>query len=448
MDVTLLSKKLRDYYSQLRHLGSVDTRINQTRHDLAPRIDALERLAGGLGRSIDSVLNGDAVARIATVEKQTAELAQSVNSIRDGSLATRIDALERQAAELAQSINSVRDSVDRMTKIVDYATVRDVALVGYNQDYYYWYRTEGLLRKYVGEGRARFVEEPEVEAATAERKSRWGALGGTADQLPQIESVMTAAPFTYTVLHPFVLHLARNVPEACIIDVGANVGVTAIPFARILKDIGRHISIHSFEPGPTAPLLEANVRLNGHEDVVRVVQKAVSDTEGVAPMRAMAGYSESSSLINMNIHYAELILAHVRLVETVTLDSYAKTERINQPLYVKIDAEARDTNVVRGAQSLLKSGQVRAVSVEVQPRYMPKDDFLEMMKSLPPVVFNLRKFDADAWFGYQGVVEQGDLSQFYEEVRTSPHGWTDLLCMDQQLASAERFTERVLTWRH
>jgi FkbM family methyltransferase len=144
----------------------------------------------------------------------------------------------------------------------------------------------------------------------------------------------------------FLLHLLRA--DDLMVDVGANVGVYTVLAAGAAK--ARCISL---EPSPeTFGQLMRNIRLNGLEGRVEPHQLASGDrdgtvrfTRGLDAMNRVAGQTDSN----------------VDEVPVQRLDAIVAARAVTA---LKIDVEGFETNVIRGAASVLRQPSLLAVVME------------------------------------------------------------------------------------
>ncbi len=145
-----------------------------------------------------------------------------------------------------------------------------------------------------------------------------------------------------------------------LLDVGAATGAVTLPFARLMGD---RISIVAYEPAEAArSLLVRTLERNGI-DYVRLRPVAVSDHLGEAEFweylpdesGEVPYLPEASSLVAAEMTSRD---HHVIRVPVVTLDSETQAESIVFPVCIKIDVEGFELHVLRGAENLLRSGQV------------------------------------------------------------------------------------------
>jgi FkbM family methyltransferase len=154
----------------------------------------------------------------------------------------------------------------------------------------------------------------------------------------------------------------RVKPGALCLDVGANVGVYVLQFARWAGPTGRVIA---FEPNPGAlSVLREHVRMNKLDEQVRIVPSAVGAAAGSAILYA-AGADGMSRLGAPNREIAE----HVSpiTVPLLALDDYCATENL-EPDWLFIDIEGFELAALYGARELMKSrkGEL-GIIVEMHP---------------------------------------------------------------------------------
>lgn len=127
------------------------------------------------------------------------------------------------------------------------------------------------------------------------------------------------------------------------LDVGANFGHYALQVARA----GLASRIVAFEPDPrSVARLSANLMLNPHLPV-EVVTKAASACAGTARFRQFADANTGKSAIS-----GEGDLS----VETVRLDDLFPVE--GRRVFLKIDVEGHEADVIAGADRLLRSNSI------------------------------------------------------------------------------------------
>jgi FkbM family methyltransferase len=155
-------------------------------------------------------------------------------------------------------------------------------------------------------------------------------------------------------------------PGAVCVDVGANVGVYVLQFARWAGDAGRVIA---FEPNPAARrVLERHVRLNHLTQRVTVVAAAVGAAAGEAVLFA-SGEDGMSRLGEPNDELRGATTPIV--VPVVTLDDHCRTAGV-RPDWLLIDVEGFEIAVLQGAREIIRSrGRALGLVVEMHARVWP-----------------------------------------------------------------------------
>ena len=144
--------------------------------------------------------------------------------------------------------------------------------------------------------------------------------------------------------HDVVQSVQRFVgPDACVVDVGANVGAVTLLMAKLVGSGGR---VHAVEPGP--PLVErlrVNLALNpavAHR--VTVHQIGLSDAPGTLTWRP------DQSNIGNAVLQSNSCPGGVT-VPVTTLDSLAASWAPGRVDFIKIDVEGMELEVLRGVSA-------------------------------------------------------------------------------------------------
>lgn len=147
----------------------------------------------------------------------------------------------------------------------------------------------------------------------------------------------------------FLLHFLKE--EDVFFDVGANVGSYTILASKVIGAI-----TCSFEPSPkTFQHLENNVFLN------RIQKKVFLFNQGVGAEKGSMRFSMNQDTIN---HVVLNSNEESIPIEINTLDHCAAEQKLF-PKLIKIDVEGFETEVIRGASSLLKNPNLQAVIMEL-----------------------------------------------------------------------------------
>lgn len=157
-----------------------------------------------------------------------------------------------------------------------------------------------------------------------------------------------------------VISLLQQVcnPQACFLDIGANVGFYTILAAKLC----RQGSVHAFEIDPyLVTEIRRNVDLNGIDNV-RVVCAAVWDVNGKT--LSFEPHQRSNKSTNM----VQKFVSRTGINSpSLKIDSYCKQNAI-APDLVKIDVEGAEFKVLNGMCGTLKA--VKNLFLEVHPKLL------------------------------------------------------------------------------
>jgi FkbM family methyltransferase len=134
------------------------------------------------------------------------------------------------------------------------------------------------------------------------------------------------------------------VPDAVVLDVGANIGAYTVQLGHALGKGGRIIAI---EPLPAnVERLHENVNLNGLEGIVEIVSSAVGDQRGVVHLRGADGIDGIAS---------NAVVADSGVVAPITtIDAIAEAHALVRCDLIKLDIEGCEFVALRGAERLLE----------------------------------------------------------------------------------------------
>lgn len=158
----------------------------------------------------------------------------------------------------------------------------------------------------------------------------------------------------YTGLHEFeemgfLLHFLR--PEDVFFDVGANVGSYTLLASSVCK-----AKSYSFEPIPsTFEILKRNIELNHLGHLVQLENK------GVGKEKSILKFSSNEDTTNHIIASNETNTNALE-VQILPLDDYYPTVK---PTLLKIDVEGFETEVLNGAERILKDPNLKAIIIEL-----------------------------------------------------------------------------------
>jgi FkbM family methyltransferase len=140
-------------------------------------------------------------------------------------------------------------------------------------------------------------------------------------------------------------------------DVGANIGMVSLHAANRCKVV-------AFEPDPSfLARLTRNLSLNP-EAAVDVLPVAVTDRNEPVTLYTDGAGGNSPSLRHQRQEKGSV------MVEGRTLDSLVVEGSVPAPTILKLDVEGAELLALRGASALLRSPTLRALFLEVHPRFL------------------------------------------------------------------------------
>lgn len=144
-------------------------------------------------------------------------------------------------------------------------------------------------------------------------------------------------------------------PNDIIYDVGSHAGYHSI---FLSSQLGKEGVVFAFEPNPNCfKYLKENISLNPKLRI-NAFQIGITDEIGNAILSFGEAYERSARLgADENWDVTE--------IETYSIDEFA--ERHVNPTILKIDVEGAEDLVIKGAQNLLKTGDIRLILLELHP---------------------------------------------------------------------------------
>lgn len=130
-------------------------------------------------------------------------------------------------------------------------------------------------------------------------------------------------------------------PGMVVVDIGANMGCHALQFAKLVGRSGRVIA---FEPTKYARnKLELNIKLNNFSNI-RIEKIALSDKAG----KKQKVYFQSSYPLNGARQDG------TDIVDFLTLDEYAKKNKINRIDFIKMDVDGYEHKIILGGLNTIR----------------------------------------------------------------------------------------------
>ena len=142
-----------------------------------------------------------------------------------------------------------------------------------------------------------------------------------------------------------VLELGMDLiaPGSRVVDVGANIGVYALPWAAANPGV----TVYAFEPNPTVHArLARNVALNRLGARVRLYSEALSDRAGTATLYGSDDMSSLNQGVNAGRQAAPIDVPLVRLDDVLGEEGAPVS-------LVKIDVQGHELEVLRGAEAVI-----------------------------------------------------------------------------------------------
>jgi FkbM family methyltransferase len=150
----------------------------------------------------------------------------------------------------------------------------------------------------------------------------------------------------------------KNIASPVIFDIGANIGQSALAFAKSFPNF----SIYSFEPfsRPFNVLQQSIQRLGVR---VRAVNAACGAENGWLQLeKDQFDCSQLNKTVGAKLVHSDD--TDKKLVKQITVDAFCLENNIENVSILKIDTEGNDLNVLKGASRLLKEKKVQCVLSE------------------------------------------------------------------------------------
>lgn len=197
-----------------------------------------------------------------------------------------------------------------------------------------------------------------------------------------------------------------------VLDIGANVG----QFGSLLRASGYQKKILSFEPVTSA--------------YEKLVETAKSDSLWtVAPRCAVGGKTGINRInISMNTQSSSILPIMKAHTDSESRSSYVGTESVNvitldqcklfdrnERIYIKIDTQGFEQQVIDGASKLLKSAIGLQVELSLTALYQGQGNFISIIKQLADLDFEIWAFNQSFLDFSSGRQLQVDLTCFRKE---------------------------------
>ncbi len=139
-------------------------------------------------------------------------------------------------------------------------------------------------------------------------------------------------------------------PGDVVIDIGGNIGQTALQAATKVTQKGKVIS---FEPYPdTYRKFKNNLSLNPTISNVELVDYGLGDKPGSFDMFQACNTNSGANRISPN---SGNMLEGEEMIKVITLDSFIDSNRLNKIDLIKLDVEGFEMKVLRGAEETISN---------------------------------------------------------------------------------------------
>lgn len=221
---------------------------------------------------------------------------------------------------------------------------------------------------------------PDVPATYGEFRARHGE---TFDAYWPGRDEVCSSLFWFGDFDPWVGATLRRLarPGGLALDIGANIGATALPLARAVGPQGKVVC---FEPAPAnVGMLSANIAANGAHHI-EIVTAALSSSEGSVRLSLPAGHAGMARITDAD---------EGELVTCTTLDSWAAARGEPFVSVCKIDVEGHEAEVFGGMRRTLAAGRIAGIVFErhIRPEGYSSDTVLRTLSDANYTVFGIRK---------------------------------------------------------
>jgi len=157
--------------------------------------------------------------------------------------------------------------------------------------------------------------------------------------------------------------------QGCFFDVGANVGLYSLYYAKLYSD-----QVYSFEPSVfNLGILAKNIYVNSMSNRINVIPIPLSSKDQIAELR-MSGTEEGGALSSFGVPFGHdgqpLDTQMIYQMPGLSLDSMLTSKMIPQsPSLIKIDVDGIEHLILSGARLTLRSPSLISVLVEVNDEF-------------------------------------------------------------------------------
>jgi FkbM family methyltransferase len=304
--------------------------------------------------------------------------------------------------------------------------VHDIKLVELAELYLYYYPSDYAFTHVMGDPRARVISPADVrikwKAGEVDWKTAWDVKGVGLFNLAS-------------------MHYWRNGIDFDYVDIGANIGITAIAQGVFYKRCGMNNKVYAFEPGDVFPLLRATTVINQIDDITVCVRAAVSDQAGRVEFHLAPAQSPASSLLRAAVSRPEIGTTRSILVDAVTFDGFTEQLRPAPGLLANIDTEGADFKVIDGMHHTLAN---RMCTIQIEWYQDVADTYCDSVDRLRELTEYFEMIDVGTK-PYRIIGPGADgFAAFVEKVREQPRPVTDIFMVPRTLPAADVLIARVI----
>jgi FkbM family methyltransferase len=213
-----------------------------------------------------------------------------------------------------------------------------------------------------------------------------------------------------------LVELAKG--KSVVFDIGAHIGICALPISRVMKKGG---VCYSFEPArANRRYLETHLKMNNVDNVIIVsclVGDKCDDSVEFFESSTDSGINSICQLKNKDSIYNKIVK------EQVTLDSFV-AKYCCIPGLIKIDVEGAEINVLRGAKSVLREYHPEII-ISVHPNHLEIQGY-----SVDELTKEIRGL------GYQ--IYNIDGSQLNDKLQSGEYSWNNYNALNYPWISKRR----------
>ncbi len=162
-------------------------------------------------------------------------------------------------------------------------------------------------------------------------------------------------------------------PGMIVFDVGANIGDYSLLFSQLVGYSGK---VFSFEPtSSTFQKLQSRIEELNFKNIY-IYQNAVFSRNTQIELNEFPDdYSAWNSIgkpqmLDPQTFKEYVPIVKTEIVEAVTLDNFTKEQDLSKIDYLKVDVEGAESDVLRGAQSLLQNKAIRFIQFEISQKML------------------------------------------------------------------------------